>query len=145
MPVPPFREDGWLPVGHHPATWEEVAERFGGEPGSRRAFLTDKLLGLRDALRVLGVKGTLLLNGSYVSARPEPGDFDVLLITPPDIQAMKDADPKLALLLDAERAEKEGGYSLFYVPSDSPALDLVSSFWSLSKESVAKGDVQVEL
>lgn len=144
MPVPPFREDGWLPVGHHAATWEEVAERFGGEPGSRRAFLTDKLLGLRDALRVLGVKGTLLLNGSYVSARPEPGDFDVLLIGPPDIQAMKDADPKLALLLDAERAEKEAGYSLFYVPSDSPALDLVSTFWNLSKESVAKGDVQVE-
>ena len=42
------------------------------------------------------VTGTVLLNGSYVSAREEPGDFDLLLIAQPEIQEMKDADPRLA-------------------------------------------------
>ena len=36
MALPAFREDGWLPEGHHAATWQEVALRFGGEPSSRR-------------------------------------------------------------------------------------------------------------
>jgi hypothetical protein len=58
---------------------------------------------------------------------------------------MKDIDPRLARLLDAEMAEKVGGYSLFYIPIDSPALDLLSTFWDLSKEGMAKGIIKVEL
>ena len=108
-------------------------------------FLTSKLLELRDTLRLLGVTGYLLLNGSYISTKPEPEDFDVLLVGPPDIQAMKDIDPQLARLLDAEMAEKVGGYSLFYIPIDSPALDLLSTFWDLSKEGMAQGIIKVEL
>lgn len=145
MALPPFREDGWLPVGHHPATWEEIANRFGGEPSSRRAFLTGKLLELCDSLRSYGVTGFLLLNGSYISAKQEPGDFDILLVGPEDIQTMKDGEPGLGLLLDAEIAEKVGGYSLFYIPSNSPALETLSQLWDLSKEGVSKGVIRVEL
>lgn len=36
MPIPSFRADGWLPDGHHIATWEEIIERFRGEAQSRR-------------------------------------------------------------------------------------------------------------
>ena len=36
MPVPEFRPDGWLPEGHHPATWDEITVRFGGVSGCRR-------------------------------------------------------------------------------------------------------------
>jgi hypothetical protein len=87
----------------------------------------------------------LLLNGTYISGKAEPGDFDVLLIASPEIQALKDADPALARLLDAEHAEKVGGYSLFYIPNDSAALELLSSFWDLSREGIPKGCVQVPL
>jgi hypothetical protein len=54
-------------------------------------------------------------------------------------------NPKLGQLLDAEHAEKEGGYSLFYLPIDSSALEMVMSFWDFSKEGVAKGCVEVIL
>ena len=145
LPIPPFRNDGWLPVGHHAASWEELGVRFGGAVGTRRMFLTNKLLELRDTLRLLGVTGYLLLNGSSISTKPEPEDFDVLLVGPLDIQAMKDVNPRLERLLDAEMAENVGGYSLFYLPSDSPALELLSTFWDLSKEGVAKGIIKVEL
>ena len=145
MPIPPFREDGWLPVGHHEATWEEIIDRFGGSPDSRRGVLTKKLLELREQLRSRGIVGFLLLNGSYISEKPEPADFDVLLVGPPDIQVRKDSDPELALLLDAEHAEKVGGFSLFYFPRDSPALETLSTFWDLSKEGIAKGIIRVPL
>ena len=88
LPIPPFWNDGWLPLGHHATSWEELVARFGGALGTRRVFLTSKLLELHDTLRLLGVTGYLLLNGSYISTKPEPEDFDVLLVGPPDIQAM---------------------------------------------------------
>ena len=144
MAIPAFREDGWLPTGHHQASWE-VVSRFGGDPGSRRSVLTARLVELRDALRNLGVTGCLLLDGSFVSAKQDPGDFDVLLIGPCDIQAMKEVTPELSRLLDTERAEKELGYSLFYIPSDSPARDLLGTLWDVSKDGIEKGVVEVQL
>jgi len=144
LTLPAFREDGWLPVGHHSATWEEVVERFGGLPDSRRSLVTAKLISLRDALRARGVTGTMLLNGSYISAKEEPKDFDVLLIGPPNIQAMKDQDPALGLLLDAQHAE-QAGYSLFYMADSSPAAAALIDFWDYTKEGVAKGCVKLIL
>ena len=32
MALPDFRDDGWLPAGHHPTTWEELVVVFGGQP-----------------------------------------------------------------------------------------------------------------
>jgi len=145
VPIPPFRQDGWLPVGHHRAAWEEIGARFGGGPGSRRALVTTRLLELRDSLRSYGIGGYLLLDGSYVSAKPEPDDFDVLLVGPATIQVMKDGDSGLATLLDAEHAEKVGGYTLFYIPSDSPTLATLLTLWDLSVDGIAKGVVEVEL
>jgi hypothetical protein len=106
--------------------------------------LTSKLLELRDALRSFGIVGYLLLNGSFISAKATPHDFDVLLVGPADIQVRKDVEPNLAEWLDAECAERRG-YSLFYIPRDSPALALLSTFWDLSKEGVAKGFVEISL
>lgn len=145
MPVPPFRDDGWLPVGHHVATWDEVVERFGGDLGSQRAMLTDSLLRFRDALRGFGVSGTLIIDGSYVSLKADPKDFDVLLVGTSDLQERKDREPLLSDLLDAERAEKLYGYSLFYTTVDSPVLPVLRDLWSMSKELIPKGVVEVAI
>jgi hypothetical protein len=83
--IPEFRPDGWLPEGHFVATWDEVITRFDGPPETRRAVLTQKLLALREGLRRHGVSGIMVLNGSYISAKPDPGDFDVVLIGPSDL------------------------------------------------------------
>lgn len=144
MAIPEFREDGWLPTGHHAGGWEEIVARFGGRPGSRRGLLTAKLSQLRDSLHAAGVPGTILLDGSYISEKPEPGDFDILLVGPADIQVRKDAEPNLATLLDANAAE-ERGYSLFFIPADSPARAMLSTLWDFSKEGVAKGVVELAL
>jgi len=144
VPIPEFREDGWLPAGHHAAGWEEIVARFGGRPGSRRERLTAKLSQLREVLCAAGVPGTILLDGSYISEKPEPGDFDILFVGPANIQVRKDAEPDLASLLDASTAE-ERGYSLFFIPEDSPARGMLSTLWDLSKEGVAKGVVELTL
>ena len=45
LATPGFREDGWLPEGHHRAAWDEVEAAFGGMAGTRRGVLMDLLSG----------------------------------------------------------------------------------------------------
>ena len=71
--IPPFQPDGNLPPGIHTATWEEVVDRLGGNPHR------DRLLdGLRRAIANLQDSGCrrVYLNGSFVTSKPEPNDFD---------------------------------------------------------------------
>lgn len=72
--IPSFTSAGRLPEGVHEATWDEFAARFGGT--DRRVTL---LAGLLDALQLLREAGCLvvLIGGSFVTAKPEPGDVDV--------------------------------------------------------------------
>ncbi|MHB8449838.1 MAG: helix-turn-helix domain-containing protein [Mycobacteriales bacterium] len=77
MSLPPFDPaTGCLPPGEHEAGWGEVVERFGWN--RRRRQLLD---GLADALGMLARAGCARawLNGSFVTAKEEPGDFDVVL------------------------------------------------------------------
>ncbi|PZR97227.1 MAG: hypothetical protein DLM69_09910 [Candidatus Chloroheliales bacterium] len=72
--IPPFAADGNLPPGIHWATWEEVASRFGTNHHRRRL-----LKGLERALKALKRANcpTVYLNGSFVTARADPSDYDV--------------------------------------------------------------------
>ena len=72
--IPPFDPlTGRLRVGEHLAEWDEVVERFGWN--ERRRRLID---GLADALVLLVEAGCrrVWLNGSFVTTKDEPGDFD---------------------------------------------------------------------
>lgn len=99
---------------------------------------------MREALRTLKIAGALLLDGSYISAKPEPGDFDVLLIGPADIRVRKDVEPDLAVLLDAQSAEEQG-FSLFYTAVNSPNLPFLRAIWDETKRGVPKGCVEIEI
>jgi hypothetical protein len=112
MAIPKFRDDGWLPEGHHPAQWEEVIAVFGGQPGSRRAQILSKLLSWRDEARQRGISGRLILDGSFISAKETPGDFDALLIYDEHVEAILAQDAEARALLDHDRC-KEKGFDLF--------------------------------
>lgn len=96
--LPDF-EDGLLPKGVHPATWEEVVERFGWNPW-RQSLLAGLLRALQD-LSAAGCRRAWL-DGSFVTDVNVPGDFDlcwdmdgveVHLLTP----ALRDVTPPRAI------------------------------------------------
>jgi hypothetical protein len=72
--VPAYDEDGNLPPGIHEATWDEVAARFGSNP--RRLKLLAGLKRALDSLRAAGCRRAYV-NGSFVTTKEEPRDFDV--------------------------------------------------------------------
>ncbi len=144
MPISNFRDDGWLPVGHHKCTWEEVEAGFSGTPSTIRAQATAKLLEFRDELRAANITGYPVLNGSYISDKLEPHDFDVLLVADPESLSRIEESPQAAQLLDAENAEAHG-FSLLFVPSNSSVLPLIETIWDISKQGVPKGVLEATL
>lgn len=71
--LPDFDEDGNLPPGVHSADWAEVTSRF-GKSAVRRALLKGLELALQQ-LRIAGCK-RVLLDGSFVTNKEKPGDYD---------------------------------------------------------------------
>lgn len=71
--IPSFESGGNLPPGIHPATWSELASRFGGT-----AYRQSLLAGLKGALEALREAGCrrVYIDGSFVTTKVEPGDFD---------------------------------------------------------------------
>jgi hypothetical protein len=74
MAIPEFDEVGQLPPGVHTASWAEVRERFGGT--ARRQEL---LAGLARVLALFAEVGCrrVWLDGSFVTSKADPGDFDL--------------------------------------------------------------------
>ncbi len=70
---PPFDPGtGRLPEGEHAASWDELVDRFGWT--ARRRQLLD---GLAEAIDLAAAGCTRIwLNGSFVTAKDEPADFD---------------------------------------------------------------------
>jgi hypothetical protein len=71
--IPHFSANGNLPHGVHETTWETFTARFGTTAHRRRL-----LLGLKVALALLKAAGchTVYIDGSFVTAKKSPGDFD---------------------------------------------------------------------
>ena len=71
--IPNFGQEGLLPPGVHPATWDAVEARFGGNASRTRLF--DGLCRAARSLRDAGCTA-LYLDGSFVTAKDIPGDYD---------------------------------------------------------------------
>lgn len=71
--IPAPLSTGVLPDGEHRATWQEVASTFG--KGERRRTLLNGLLRACQALGAAGC-GQLWLDGSFVTSKAVPGDYD---------------------------------------------------------------------
>jgi hypothetical protein len=112
--IPEFIAGGLLPQGIHPATLEEVLERFGGN--ERREQL---LTGLVEALRLLRAAGCrrVYINGSFVTSKERPNDIDVCW----DIEGVDpDALDPVFFDFDDGRAAQKARFGAEFFPAQVP-------------------------
>lgn len=87
--IPPFIESGYLPLGVHPATLDEIDARFGQMSEIRRAQMESVRWMVELAMRAGAQR--IVLNGSFVTDIMEPNDVDCVLLIgrgfPKDYQA----------------------------------------------------------
>jgi hypothetical protein len=142
--LPPFDPvTGYLPPGEHIVDWEVVVDRFGWTPWRRR--LVD---GLAESLALLAAAGCrrVWLNGSFVTAKEDPGDFDAVW----DPEGVDDdaLDPIFGPLgmLDGRRLQKErfGGEWFPNVVEGGSGL-LFARFFQRDRDAAAKGIVEIQL
>ncbi len=134
-------KSGRLPEGVHPATWQELAERFGWNP--RRRQLLD---GLADAIEVLASAGcrTVCLNGSFVTAKEEPADFDACW--DPDGVDLDLLDAVVLDLSSGRSAQKARfGGELFPNVTEAPSGLIFSEFFQNERDTGRKGIVMLTI
>lgn len=146
--IPAFIEvDGspWpiLPAGIHVATLSEVEARFAINRGRRVQFQ-----GLLSALQNLRAAGCVraFLDGSYVTAKPQPGDFDVCW----DPTGVRRAflDPVLLTFQDhraAQKAKYQGEFFPSTVPADAAGAIFIEFFQIDRFTGAPKGIVAIDL
>lgn len=133
---------GNLPSGEHAAAWQEVVERFGHTPWRRRL-----LAGLLDALRLLKAAGCrrAYIDGSFVTAKEEPGDFDACWDA--DGVDFDRVDERL-LTFDRGRATQKAAFlgELFIADGRAdPQGTLFRDFFQTDRDGRRKGIVVIDL
>lgn len=143
MPIPGFQSDGLLPVGIHAATWAEIETRFGNSP-YRQAILG----GLLEAARLLATANckTLYLDGSFVTEKLFPGDFDACWdAIGVDVARLDPVFLDFSNRRSAQKARFRGELFISSTPADA-AGNTFLRFFQIDKSSGApKGIVALDL
>lgn len=138
--LPDFDNEGLLPPGIHPSTWEEVRKRFGTN-NHRKGLLA----GLKLALESLKSAGchAIYLDGSFVTSKENPGDYDGCW-DPTDVDEKK-IDP---VLMDFSRSREKQkakfGGELF---PDNPGHGWLPFFQKVKEPVIRteKGIIKIDL
>lgn len=140
--IPDFDTTGNLPPGEHWVMWQELLERYGYTPWRRRL-----LDGLLDALRLLRAAACrrAYIDGSFITAKEEPGDFDACW----DAQGVDfDLVDERLLTFDGGRATQKAAFlgELFIADSEAdPQGTLFRDFFQTDRDGHRKGIVVIDL
>jgi hypothetical protein len=137
----PVLSDNVIPPGVHECTMDEVDEMFGRfQRSDRRIQLTKQLRLFVDDARRSGIVSALIIDGSYVTAKEQPGDIDLIVALRPDFDLKQELRPfeynmrsrrmvkkiyKFDVFVDVDGSDEYAGHVRFFqrVKTDDPEQD----------------------
>jgi hypothetical protein len=125
---------------------DEVLAQFGGSTLQRQA-ITARLRRIYQLASATGKLERLVIFGSYVTAKSQPNDVDVVLVMADDFH-LAACDPETGLLFDHMQAEVEFGASIFWIRPSLLVLETLETFvahWQITREGTRRGIVEVRL
>jgi hypothetical protein len=143
--LPEFTDDGLLPPGIHRATVAEFKQRFAVFTRSdRRWKILEKIDALLTEAGRSGIVRRVLVAGSYVTAKPEPNDFDCILVLDPSIVGAA-LPPFQYNLVSRKTARRMFGGDIMPALEGSTALAKYLEFFQTTREGWRAGIVEIEL
>jgi hypothetical protein len=144
--IPPFDSNGNLPPGVHVAMWPEVCATFDTTP--HRARLLEGFWAAVEILRIAGCR-RVYLDGSFVTRKPVPADFDALWdTTGVDVDRLLEMEPCFGDFAN-ERAAQKAKFLGEFFPADLPEWDsggVFLDFFQVDKNTgEPKGIVAIDL
>jgi hypothetical protein len=141
--IPAFQTDGTLPPGVHWADSTEIQARFGQSP-HRHQLLQGFFVAIKE-LKAAGCK-EVFLDGSFVTAKPSPNDYDACWAT-------TGVDPNqlddVFFDFSNRRARQKARFQGEFFPADlkeGPSGKTFLEFFQLDKQTGgAKGIVALQL
>jgi hypothetical protein len=131
--IPPLRPDGTLPPGVHHASLAEVLTAYPAR-NHQRHLLDDALREVVDQLWRLDPTLTIFVDGSYVTAKAEPNDVDLLVIS------TRYNELSVRQYLDRVCPVEAVSVHLYVEPQvPSPLLD----FFTTTRRGTAKGIIEL--
>jgi len=141
--IPDFRDDGYLPEGLHLATDAEITFRFGTATAQRRRLALRLRRWIELSRSVAATR--MFVNGSFVTATPQPNDVDAVVWLADDfVDRVCEGDAaavELETMLLTRRPEE------IFAAEDRRDWDDWVEFFSRTREadSRRKGIVEVQL
>lgn len=143
--IPDFTTEGLLPVGIHRATREEFQQRFAiFNHSDMRLRIYDKLDRLLDEAGRSGIVKRVLVGGSFITEKPEPNDFDVVLVLDASI-VQHDLRPFEYNLVSRKMARRLFGGDVMPALERSAALDQYVEFFQITRDGRRVGMVEIKV
>lgn len=116
MPIPSLDRDGFLPAGVHDCTLAELKARFGVFQNSdRRPKLFARLESFLTEARAARLVRSIIVDGSFVTARPDPNDIDLILVVARDHDVSADLSPAAYNVVSKKRVQTRFGFDMVAV------------------------------
>ena len=143
--LPDFTEDGFLPAGVHPTSFAEFEKRFVYFGRSDRRFrVFDSLRELYRQASRSGIVKRFLVGGSFVTSKPDPNDFDCILVLEPSIRG-RDLKPLEYNLVSRRNARRIFGGDVVSVAEGSVDYQRYLLFFQSNRDKEHIGIVEVEI
>jgi hypothetical protein len=146
--IPEFTDYGCLPEGIYDCTMEEAAQRFGVfQSSDRRPRLWARFTEFIRQLKGCGFVETIMVDGSFVTEKPNPSDIDLVLVVTTRHDFSADLTPAHYNLLAQRRVRRRFGFDILVVKNGSENLKLAVEFFQQVKQrpSVKKGILRIRL
>jgi hypothetical protein len=146
--LPEFDSDGDLPPGIHRADLVEIEKQFGQFAASdRRVKLYTKLRQVVEMAKFSGIVQRLILGGSFVTAKTEPNDVDLIVVITKDLEIESLAQSQYVMAdRDAlQRVLKGDDFDVIIVREGARRMQTIIEFFQSNRDNKAVGVVEVDL
>jgi hypothetical protein len=114
MPIPELTVEGILPNSIYDCSLEELEAVFGCFRSTDcRIALTNKLKAYIQELRQSGIGSELIIDGSYVTQKEDPGDIDLILVLARDFDFSSPINPFEYNLASNRAVKRKYGFDVF--------------------------------
>ena len=147
MPIPDLDHRGVLPAGLHACSLNEIQVRFGSfQESDRRVRLHKELVRYAEEARLSSLIRALVVDGSFVTHKAEPGDIDIIVVLGGAIP-QGDLPPFAYNAISRRRIKAMYPFDVVVVPDGGGAYQAAVEFFAQIKHQpgAIKGLLRVEL
>lgn len=140
---PTFDNEGDLPVGIHQATLTEVLQHF-GTGTEQRELIGQRLEHIFMLAHSTGKVSRFIVFGSFVTAKPVPGDVDIFLLMENSFNVSQ-VHGEVSLVFDPQRTQEVFGASVFWIRKQGAITTEQEAVedWQFKRDNSRRGIVEV--